>query len=110
MSKNNLETQLGFEFKAKPSCLEITLNGNLNHYNLNLFFSEFKQKSVAVNYPKVILDLTNLSGVDSAGFAVISDIIYHYKDTEIELKNPPSELKSLANLFGLDDFYAKFNI
>ncbi|MGC6405077.1 STAS domain-containing protein [Bisgaard Taxon 45] len=58
-------------------------------------------------------DLTQVTRVDSAGFALLCDFISHCQkvmkqDTRIILHNTPRQLLTLADLFGLSDWIAPF--
>ena len=58
-----------------------------------------------------LIDLTHISRIDSAGFALLFDILQSHQEqtkANISLQNPPSQLLTLADLFGLDNWIKSF--
>ena len=51
-------------------------------------------------------DLSQVNRIDSAGFALLCDFLNERKQL---LQNPPSQLLTLADLFGLSDWIAQFS-
>ncbi|MGQ0285655.1 STAS domain-containing protein [Pasteurellaceae bacterium 22721_9_1] len=61
----------------------------------------------------LIIDLSNITRMDSAGFALLCDLIHHYQKEmdmpyQVKLENGPRELLTLADLFGLDNWIKAF--
>ncbi|WP_109079405.1 STAS domain-containing protein [Aggregatibacter kilianii] len=59
-------------------------------------------------------DLSQVSRIDSAGFALLCDFLQHNQtrltnERKQILQNPPSQLLTLADLFGLSDWIAQFS-
>lgn len=62
-------------------------------------------------FTDLIIDLTQITRIDSAGFAFLCDVIQssqHQAKANIRLQNPPSQLLTLADLFGLDNWIKPF--
>ncbi|WP_386689747.1 lipid asymmetry maintenance protein MlaB [Lonepinella sp. MS14437] len=61
----------------------------------------------------ILWDLAQITRIDSAGFALLCDFIAHCRHIQqpnhrIVLENVPSQLLTLADLFGLTDWLAPF--
>lgn len=60
----------------------------------------------------ILLDLSDISRIDSAGFALLCELIHQGKQTQvhqIQLLNPPVQITTLADLFGLSDWIASLS-
>ncbi|QIW16556.1 NTP binding protein (Contains STAS domain) [Pasteurellaceae bacterium RH1A] len=56
-------------------------------------------------------DLRQLERVDSAGFTLLAELLNHYQKTSQNcLINTPATVKSLAQLFDLEDWFHQFLI
>ncbi|MBN6064244.1 STAS domain-containing protein [Aggregatibacter actinomycetemcomitans] len=59
-------------------------------------------------------DLSQVNRIDSAGFALLCDFLRHNQtlltnERKQILQNPPSQLLTLADLFGLSDWITQFS-
>jgi uncharacterized protein HI_1083 len=61
----------------------------------------------------ILWDLTQITRIDSAGFALLCEFLQYNQTLLVKeqtqiLQNPPSQLLTLADLFGLSDWIAQF--
>ncbi|MCK3657600.1 NTP-binding protein [Pasteurellaceae bacterium Pebbles2] len=61
----------------------------------------------------ILWDLSQISRIDSAGFALLCDLITHcrriqHSNHRLIVANAPSQLSTLADLFGLTDWLNSF--
>ncbi|MFY1027390.1 NTP-binding protein [Actinobacillus seminis] len=74
----------------------------------------WSQRTSFLSQPKlakqnIVWDLTEITRIDSAGFALLCDFIHDCQqlqgaENRLQIKNPPIQLMTLADLFGLSDW------
>ncbi|WP_245822045.1 STAS domain-containing protein [Actinobacillus succinogenes] len=74
-------------------------------------FAVLSDKQIAGQ--NVIFDLSNITRIDSAGFALLCELIHHVRkvqerDKGLTIEHAPSQLLTLAELFDLDQWLRDF--
>lgn len=107
---------LHWESDQNDDKITLRLKGELSRNTLlplwqqrDSFLSERKTEK-----PDVHWDLSQVTRIDSAGFALLCDFLRHNQmrlanERKQILQNPPTQLLTLADLFGLSDWIAQFS-
>ena len=110
------ETQsLHWESQVNDGKMTLQLSGELSR---NTLLSLWQQRASfllegQLDGQMIVWDLSQITRIDSAGFALLCDFLQHNQTllTKAQrqiLQNPPSQLLTLADLFGLSDWIAQF--
>lgn len=109
MAHNN---RLDWDLIMNGDKITISFFGKLTRFTLDplwkkrhQFLSEFKKN------PNIILwDFNKLSHIDSAGFALICELLHQGETLGIKQKliNSPQQLLTLADLFGFSNWFSAF--
>ena len=110
------ETQsLHWESQVNDGKMTLQLSGELSRNTLLPLWQQ--RASFLLGKPSaeqdIYWDLSQVTRIDSAGFAVLCDFLQHNQTRLLKgcvqvLQYPPSELLTLADLFGLSDWLAQF--
>lgn len=110
------ETQsLHWESQVNDGKMTLQLSGELSR---NTLLPLWQQRASfllegQLDGQMIVWDLSQITRIDSAGFALLCDFLQHNqalltKAQRQILQNPPSQLLTLADLFGLSDWIAQF--
>ena len=110
------ETQsLHWESQVNDGKMTLQLSGELSR---NTLLPLWQQRASfllegQLDGQMIVWDLSQITRIDSAGFALLYDFLQHNqtlltKAQRQVLQNPPSQLLTLADLFGLSDWIAQF--
>lgn len=66
-----------------------------------------------IAHQNVIFDLSMITRIDSAGFALLCELIHHVREVQdqnkmLTVEHAPSQLLTLAELFGLEQWLSGF--
>lgn len=105
----NTKPLLQWDVQSTTEHLVVALSGELTR---NTLLPLWKQRasflSIKPNQP-LYWDLKQLKRIDSAGFALLMELLNHYqKQTQNCLINPPNALTTLADLFNLSHWLSPF--
>lgn len=101
---------LTWNIREDNNALIIDINGNLTR---NTLFPLWEMRcsfldSVASKLP-IYWNLENISKIDSAGFALLVELINFYSNNNITyITIIPKNIKDLVILFGLEDWLSQF--
>lgn len=88
-------------------CAKLSLQGKLTRESLQPLWQA--RRSLVNHVEQLDLDLTELSQLDSAGFALLCDIINFYAQKgQVRLHHVPAILRDLALLYDLDTWLDDF--
>lgn len=90
--------------------------GELSRSTLLPLLKEAKQpdsflSATAIEEKNLVLDLSDLTRIDSAGFALLCELLKDSRQTKvrtIQLINVPEQIITLADLFGLSEWIDSF--
>lgn len=110
------ETQsLHWESQVNDGKMTLQLSGELSR---NTLLPLWQQRASfllegQLDGQMIVWDLSQITRIDSASFALLCDFLQHNQTllTKAQrqiLQNPPSQLLTLADLFGLSDWIAQF--
>ena len=110
------ETQsLHWESQVNDGKMTLQLSGELSR---NTLLPLWQQRASfllegQLDGQMIVWDLSQITRIDSAGFALLCDFLQHNQTllTKAQrqiLQNPPSQLLTLADLFGLSDWITQF--
>ncbi|AKO44883.1 STAS domain-containing protein [[Haemophilus] ducreyi] len=103
------EKTLQFGIQEQNGSLFVTLSGELTRDTL---LPLWKQRASFLSNPHnetIYWDLNHLLRIDSAGFALLIELLNHYqKQSTNYLINVPDVILTLAGLFGLQDWLDSF--
>ena len=110
------ETQsLHWESQVNDGKMTLQLSGELSR---NTLLPLWQQRASfllegQLDGQMIVWDLSQITRIDSAGFPLLCDCLQHNqtlltKAQRQVLQNPPSQLLTLADLFGLSDWIAQF--
>lgn len=109
------ETQsLHWESQVNDGKMTLQLSGELSRNTLlPLWQQRASLLEGQLDGQMIVWDLSQITRIDSAGFALLCDFLQHNQTllTKAQrqiLQNPPSQLLTLADLFGLSDWIAQF--
>lgn len=102
---------LHWTVRQNSESLMINLSGELTRDSLLPLWKQRASFLPQLAHQIIYWDLGNLTRIDSAGFALLTELLHHYRQqTQNVLLNPPKELKTLAALFNLQDWLNPFLI
>lgn len=104
---------LNWELKQNDDKIALLLSGELSR---NTLLPMWQQRAVflsegKLNKPVIEWDLSQITRIDSAGFATLCDFLracQQLPNKTVRLVNPPTQLLTLADLVGLSDWIANF--
>ncbi|ERF78758.1 STAS domain-containing protein [Gallibacterium anatis] len=105
MSDDNLIWQL----EQVEQQAVVTLNGILNRETVPQLWQQRQQFSLKANADlqscqQLVWDLQQISHIDSAGFALLTELLLLNPAEKVRLINLPEQCKNLAALFSLDQW------
>lgn len=104
-------TTLNWDFKQNDDKIALLLQGELSRHTL---LPLWQQRAVILakvqDKSDIEWDLSGISRIDSAGFALLCDLLRdcQAKINNVRLKHPPQQLLTLADLVGLTDWINQF--
>ena len=106
-------TALNWDLAQIDDKLSLRLNGELSR---NTLLPLWQQRAAFLSVEKlsqshIEFDLTNLTRIDSAGFALLCDFLnfaLRLPHKKVSLKNPPNQLLTLSDLVNLKDYINSF--
>lgn len=107
----SIKNRLQWHADSNNESLRIRFTGALTRNTLLPFW----EQRVSFLSPKlnqhIYWDLRSLTKIDSAGFALLCDLLHHYQQHNKNwLINPPETVKTLSELFGLQSWIADYLI
>lgn len=97
--------------------ITLPLSGELSRDTLLPLWKEWQQRAF-LSEPQIVdkhllWDLAQVTRIDSAGFALLCDLISYCRQTQqqdkiLTLENVPPQVLTLADLFGLSDWIKPF--
>lgn len=103
---------LNWELLKNDDKITARLGGELSRDTLQPLWSQRDSfLSAAKNSALLIWDLTALTRIDSAGFALLCDLLQAAQTqstAKVRLENAPKQLETLADLFGLSAWFSPF--
>lgn len=109
---SGLTSSLTWAFEQNDDKITLRLTGALSRKTLlPLWEQRYSFLSTdKIAHQQLIWELADLTRIDSAGFALLSDLIHHCQKqahTQI-IQNPPEQFLTLADLFGLSKWLNPF--
>lgn len=77
------------------------LTGELSFATVGALLTEFNQR--ATQTPPQVLDLCDVTRTDSAGLALLIELLKQSKETPITFRNMPAQMHSLATVSGVQE-------
>ncbi|AHG74994.1 lipid asymmetry maintenance protein MlaB [Mannheimia varigena] len=102
---------LQWDIQRNNESLFVKLSGELTRDTLLPLWKQ-RASFLSLNGQKYLYwDLKDLARVDSAGFTLLADLLNHYhKIIPNSLINTPDSIKTLADLYDLDNWLEQFII
>lgn len=102
---------LQWHIQQNNESLVVQLSGDLTRNTLLPLWEQRASFLSPRGNQQIYWDLKALSGLDSAGFTLLAELLNHYQQqTNNNLINPPAILFTLADLYALQHWFEPFLI
>ncbi|MDC2825321.1 lipid asymmetry maintenance protein MlaB [Rodentibacter pneumotropicus] len=106
-------TRLNWDLIQNNDKIALRFSGELSRNTLLALWQQRASflSEAKLNQSVIEWDLTGVTKIDSAGFALLCDFLYDSKklpNKMVRLVNPPQQLLTLADLVNLSDWIAAF--